>query len=171
MEFDKSKVYTAVNADEVKVGSFGYFADSLGMLRSCVRIAERNDQHGWGSVMRIAEDGVPARFLRTSEMGWNLFYLVEEPEEKKFRPYKDTDEMIEDFKKRYSSYGCWNGKDNPMYNPLIWVKDEKENKILVHTMYSDGDFLAGDKELSLNDLLDNYTYLDGSLCGIEEAAE
>lgn len=33
MEFDKSRVFTALNADEIKVGSKGYFADNLRSLR------------------------------------------------------------------------------------------------------------------------------------------
>ena len=33
MEFDKSKVYTALNADEVKVGSLCYLADTLSVLQ------------------------------------------------------------------------------------------------------------------------------------------
>lgn len=33
MEFDKAKVFTVLNADEVKIGSSGYFADNLRSLR------------------------------------------------------------------------------------------------------------------------------------------
>lgn len=33
MEFAKAKIFTALNADEVKVGSKGYFADNLRSLR------------------------------------------------------------------------------------------------------------------------------------------
>ena len=29
MEFDKNRIYTMVNADEVKLGSVGYFADNI----------------------------------------------------------------------------------------------------------------------------------------------
>lgn len=36
MEFDKSKVYTALNADELKVGSKIIFADDLSSLQSRV---------------------------------------------------------------------------------------------------------------------------------------
>ena len=38
MVLDKNRLYTAVNADEVKVGSKGYFADSIGKLKR--KIAE-----------------------------------------------------------------------------------------------------------------------------------
>ncbi len=39
MNFDKSKVFTALNADEVKVGSRGYFANNLDTLK---RLVNRN---------------------------------------------------------------------------------------------------------------------------------
>lgn len=32
MEFDKAKVFTALNADEIKQGSKGYFANSIRIL-------------------------------------------------------------------------------------------------------------------------------------------
>lgn len=36
MEFDKSRVYTAVNADEVKAGSKGIFANTYASLQKKV---------------------------------------------------------------------------------------------------------------------------------------
>ena len=36
MEFDESKIFTMVNADKVKLGSKGYFADSLKELKIAV---------------------------------------------------------------------------------------------------------------------------------------
>ena len=33
MEFDKSRIYTVVNADEIKLGSTGYFADNIYSLQ------------------------------------------------------------------------------------------------------------------------------------------
>ncbi len=36
MQFDKSRVYTKLNADEVKEGSEGYFADTLNDLKDIV---------------------------------------------------------------------------------------------------------------------------------------
>lgn len=38
MEFDKSKIYTVVNADEVKIGSKGYFANTILELETCVEL-------------------------------------------------------------------------------------------------------------------------------------
>lgn len=169
MEFDKSKVYTALNADEVKVGSKGYFADTLSQLEYAVL-----GDIDYGMIDKILPTNAEYRFKSRYSTMFNLFYLIEEPKEKKFRPYKDTDEMIEDFKIRYNSYGGWNGKNNPMYSPLIWIKSKgaEKNKYLI-TRFSDNDKVTMTFEkivysTNLRILSDDYTYLDGSPCGIEE---
>ena len=171
MEFNKSKVYTALNADEVKIGSKGYFANNIANLKDKVELSNLV----LCEVSEILDESDKFRFKSevTGEL-FNLFYLVEEPKEKKFHPYKDTDEMVEDFKRRYNSYGGWNGKNNPMYNPLVWVtaKDVEKNKYLI-TRFSDSgkvtmNFEASVYTTSLRILLEDYTYLDGSPCGIEE---
>ena len=171
MEFDKSKVYTALNADEVKVGSKGYFANNIANLKDKVELSNLS----LFEVTEILDESDKFRFKSevTGEV-FNLFYLVEEPQEKKFRPYKDTDEMVEDYKRRYNSYGGGHGKNNPMYNPLVWVtaKGVEKNKYLV-TRFSDSEkvtmnFEASVYTIKLRILFDDYTYLDGSPCGIEE---
>ena len=168
MEFDKSKVYTAVNADEVKVGSKGYFADNLYELQCVIH----NKKDNFFTIKEILKPDEEFRFLAKNLVGdydsWNLFYLVEEPKEKKFRPYKDTDEMIEDFKKRYNSYGGWSGKNNPMYNPLIWIKNKAiKGKYLIVNYYENEIVILGEVH-SMKAFFNRFTYLDGSPCGIEE---
>lgn len=165
MVFDKSKVYTALNADEIKPGSKGYYADNLKALRDVVCAA---DKSVFGEIENIYDDFCSRRFNIKDDCGYGycLFYLIEEPQEKKFRPYKDTDEMIEDFKKRYNSYGGWSGKDNPMYCPLIWVQNACGKKRLVTNTDDDSVYLQ--KWVSLPEFAEAYTYLDGSPCGIEE---
>ena len=172
MEFDKSKVYTLLNADEVKIGSEGYFADNLEDLKDMVE-SERGEY--CGKIDSIEAEGYSYRFRKKDKYCYGLFYLVEEPKEKKFRPYKDTDEMIEDFKRRYSSYGGWSGKDNPMYNPMIWVKAKgaEKNKYLITRFHENTNvtmnFGRDVYTASLPVLLDDYTYLDGTPCGIGES--
>lgn len=171
MKFDVNKVFVSLSADDVKIGSRGYCADSLTDLK--IRV-EHEDELAYGEVIRIHGKDCLYRFRIDNIIDKAFFYLVEEPKEKKFRPYKDTDEMIEDFKRRYSSYGGWSGNDNPMYNPMIWVKAKgvKKNKYLITrftenkrvTMNFDNDIYT----VSLCILFDDYTYLDGTPCGIME---
>jgi len=174
MLFDKSKVFTALNADELKVGSKGYFTDNIESLESVV---QSEDYLAFGELEKIQKPNMSCRFrMKESNTSFNLFYLVEESEEKKFRPYSNPEEMIEDFKKRYNAYGGWSGKDNPMYNPMIWIKSKTTGFRHLVTDYGCGDgspcnkscIWIGSFSLVFKELFDKYTYLDGTPCGIEE---
>lgn len=77
MEFDKSKIYTAVNADELKVGSRVFAADCLSTLK---RYVENDD--GIVTLERVNDETHLSRFF-DGESSWCLVYLVSEPEEKK----------------------------------------------------------------------------------------
>lgn len=163
MEFDKQKVYTALNADDINVGSRGYFADTLENLKDVVKY---ECSEYYGKVVEINKESYEDRFRLEDKYDYCLFFLVEEPKEKRLRPYRDTDEMIEDFKSRYNSYGGWSGKSNPMYIPLIWVRNACGKKRLVTNIDDDSVYLQG--WVSLPEFAEAYTYLDGSPCGIEE---
>lgn len=178
MEFDKTKVYTAQNADEIKIGSKGYLADNIAELKRCVF---NGDKEYFFTIKEIATEDENYRFLADNysdnEVSWNLFYLVEEPKENRFRPYSNPDEMIEDFKKRYSSYGGWSGNGNPMYNPMIWIKSKATEFRHLITDYDDNDncghcnrscIWIGSISIGFKELHENYTYIDGSPCGIKK---
>ncbi len=80
MEFDKSKVYTALNADELKVGSKVICANTLDSLRRKV-----NKDEDITEVKEILEESNERRF-RTEFSGlWPLVYFISEPEEKKLK--------------------------------------------------------------------------------------
>ena len=84
--------------------------------------------------------------------------------ESKYRPYKDTDEMIADWIKRY-------GYEVPSTSiPLIWIWDKvKVEKTLV-TGFRWKDINTTDAIITMVSLFQSYTYLDGSPCG-KEASE
>lgn len=101
----------------------------------------------------------------TGEPSWN--WLLDDfrikPEEK-YRPYKNTEEMIEDFKKRF-------GVEVPPYAmPMIWVeyKPLKERKLI--TGFKDKVVVIAASVWGIDDLFEDYTYLDGSPCGKLEAS-
>lgn len=92
---------------------------------------------------------------------WNWYicdYRIK-PEESTYRPYKDTEEMVEDFVKR-------TGKTySKMDMPLIYVKYKKANcKYLINTFYDDLVEFDGSVYTLVN-LYSDYTYLDGSPLG------
>lgn len=71
MKFEKSKVQTVVTADNVKVGSKGYFANKLSDLQKVVENSKPLE------VKKIDEDG----FTSTKGVLYQYFYPVEEAEE------------------------------------------------------------------------------------------
>lgn len=183
MEFDKSKVYTALNADEVKNGSMGYFADTINGLRDMV---EQESRLQYGAV-RIRGDYELYRFhFKCNDedrdlYDYNLFYLVEEPKieepkKEEFRSYNDVNEMIEDFEKRFYLVPQALNLSQALRLPQIWIKGKPEGKckdeiVQVVGFYKDLVTIcrAYDvNEFTLYELFDHFTYLDGSPCGIKE---
>ena len=79
MEFDESKVYTALNADKLKIGSEVIVADNLGHLKSFVK-----DDCEIKKLVYIRNDSTLYRF-HVLENDYALAYLVSEPEEKKLK--------------------------------------------------------------------------------------
>ena len=162
MEFDKSRIYTVVNADEVKLGSAGYFADSLYSLQQAV---QHDDRECFGKVEDIKDSCTGFRFVADNSTCFSLFYLIEEQEEKKLRPYRDSDEMVEDFKKRF------NVCVQPYEMPLIWIKIKDTDKKYLVVRFASSLTICHNVEVYtpiFEDLVEGYTYLDGSPCGIEE---
>lgn len=79
MAFDKSRVYTAVNADELKVGSKVIVADTLRDLKEMV-------EDGYAQTLtNIRDDNYINRFEVDSSSIYSIAYLVSEPEEKKLK--------------------------------------------------------------------------------------
>lgn len=161
MEFDKSRIYTVVNADEIKLGSTGYFADNIYSLQQAV---QHNDKECFGKVDCIKDIGTGFRFVADNGSCFSLFYFIEEQEEKKLRPYKDTDEMVDHF--------CQHFNLIPQNHrpPTLWVKNNG-NKYLITRIRENTVTICFEKNVftfSLIRLLDGYTWLDGSPCGIEE---
>lgn len=77
MEFDNSKVYTALNADELEIGSKVIVANDLAHLKVFVRddficILEK-----------VLDEESTCRFVANDGAPYSLAYLVSEPEEKK----------------------------------------------------------------------------------------
>ena len=162
MEFDKSRIYTVVNTDEVKLGSIGYFADNIYSLQQAVQY---NEKGYFGKVEDIKDNYTGFRFVADNGACFSLFYLVEEPGKEEFRPYKDVDEMVEDFVKRF------NVNVQPYEMPLIWIKTEDADKKYLIVRFASAVTICHNVEvytLTFEDLAEAYTYLDGSPCGIKE---
>lgn len=163
MEFDKSKVYTALNADEVPIGSDGFVANSINELKDKV---SRSDSFIIASITAILDDTFAGRFMVDSfTRSFPFFYLLKKPAEKKYCPYLDTNEMIFDFKKRFSQ------PDNTV--PLIWVENAAGYKKLITSFNGDSVLISGQLPISMNILFAMYKYTNNSPCGrlVEEDDE
>ena len=84
MEFDKSKVYTALNADELKEGSIVVAANDVSTLKNKVALKEYNELFRiWGTSSTNRFEVFPIDREKTER--YNLCYLISEPEEKKLK--------------------------------------------------------------------------------------
>ena len=93
---------------------------------------------------------------------WALYDYRIKPEST-YRPYKDTEEMIADFKKRF------NAKVPPYAMPIIWVKrKDGSNLAKLITGFRDKWVEIIIAVYDMHNLFVDYTYLDGSPCGMKE---
>lgn len=74
MEFDKSRVYTALNADELCAGSKCVFANSLGELQLFVQYCKDLE-----TLTDVRDDFEEGRFVDDRGTQWLLAYLVSNP--------------------------------------------------------------------------------------------
>ena len=78
MEFDRSRVYSAVNADELKPGDKVIVAYDLATLKRCVK-----DNNPIDTLCRIGEEEYMFRFgVKGNCAAFALAYLVEKKAEK-----------------------------------------------------------------------------------------
>lgn len=99
MEFDKSRVFSAVNADELKSGSKCIFADTIYALREKV---ESDSAQRSVYVLRAVRDGYEKeRFEEDGGITYLLAYFIEPPSEpkyKKYKPFESVDKAMEAIK-------------------------------------------------------------------------
>lgn len=126
MEFDKSRVYTALNADELKVGSEVIVADDLSHLKDFVK-----DEVIY-TLEHVTAESQGYRFVANGGICYLLAYLVAEPEEKRL---KWTDLVIGDI--------ITDGFNVAMVTHISSIDDEEEH------IYA-GAWWINDKELEDN---------------------
>lgn len=163
---DTSKIYTAINADELKPGDKVIVADTMTDLRNRV---EENNSNYTREIMRIGLENTIARFVVTSlcdtegKVCYSLAYLVEHAkEEKKGRPYENCAEMIADYKKRFN-VNC-----TDIERPSIWIKSKESGIEYLINVFAEAIISFAYYSRSLDVIFEHYTYLDGTPCGMEE---
>ena len=86
MEFDVSRVYTAVNAEELKVGSKVIVAQAFKTLKEAVKVNKEPIE-----LRAVLPPECIARFEGSDNSCYNLAYLVEEPDVLKWTDLKVGD--------------------------------------------------------------------------------
>lgn len=128
MEFDINRVYTAVNADELKVGSKVVCANTIKDLKR--KVAENEITE----IIAIKDECFENRFsiwsISNTILGYALAYLISEPEEKKL---KWTDLKIGDVIRN---------KELPFIKHLITGIDEGAGQVFFCGSWTKGDELA-----------------------------
>lgn len=118
MEFDKSRVYTALNADELPIGSRCVFADTIHDLRK--KVESDSVQRSVYVLRSICDSSKMERFEEDDNAVFLLAYLIEPPVEPKYKPFESVEKAIEASKKHGG-----------------WVKDKKNNVQLLVVGFDD----------------------------------
>ena len=102
MEFDKSRVYTALNADELEVGSTVIVADSLQGLKD--RLSKFTFDENYAiRIKSILPETEMYRFKTLWGNVYPLAYLISPPKKPKYKPFSDTDTAF----KTITAHGGW----------------------------------------------------------------
>lgn len=102
MEFDKSRVYTALNADELEVGSMVIVADSLQGLKD--RLSKFSlDKDYAGSIGSILPETAIHRFKTSIGNEYPLAYLISPPEKPEYKPFSSSGTAY----KTIAAHGGW----------------------------------------------------------------
>ena len=146
MEFDKSRVYTAVNADDLKIPSKCVLADTIQELKERKYI---------DTLVGVADESHACRFVSEYWNGWKyaLAYLIEPPAEPKYKPFESVEKAMEAIKKHGG-----------------WVKDEGTGCTFLVLGYGihkeDFSIYIKSEWTSLEDLFLDYVFADDdSPCG------
>ena len=151
MEFDKSRVFSAVNADELPIGSKCIFADTVKALRKKVQ-ADEYAQYVQPFI-RLHDNGYDVQFLADCYV-YNYAYLIEPPAEPKYKPFSSVEKAMEAIREHDG-----------------WVKDKTTDDLKLITSIgkisdSVGSIGVGGSYYTFTTFLDRYVFADdGSPCG------
>ena len=120
MEFYKSKVYTSVNADELKIGSMCIFANTIADLRNMVQ--DEDARYYMSELTQVFPNNVVERFEQDDTEVYALAYLIEPPAESKHKPFESIDKAMEAIKK----HGGWvKWKDDDIQGLVVGKSDDR----------------------------------------------
>ena len=102
MEFDKSRVYTALNADELEVGSMVIVADSLQGLKD--RLSKfAFDENYAIRIGSILPETAIHRFKTSVGNEYPLAYFISPPKKPEYKPFSSSETAY----KTITAHGGW----------------------------------------------------------------
>ena len=148
------KVYTTLNADEVKPGSLGYFADDLETLERMISS---------GSTLKMLEKvndkRAAARFKSLNENSYCLFYLVEQPSELNVQP---SELNVQPYISGAALLSDFESKQHPLY---VFNNDTKDcimiTRITITGVYLNSEFVP------LSELTAHFSFKNGDPVGVK----
>lgn len=149
MEFDKTRVYTVVNAEDLPIGSKCIFANNVFTLKDHVR-----NNYPAEILISVCSETITERFNSDSDEFYSLAYLIEPPAEPKYEPFESVEKAME----AISKHGGW-------------AKDKTTDDLkLITSIGKISDSVAsigvGGSYYTFTTFLDRYVFADdGSPCG------
>lgn len=161
MEFDKSRVYTALNADELQIGSMCIFANTIADLRNIVQ--DEDARYYMSELTQVFPDMVVERFEQDETEVYGLAYLIEPPAEPKYKPFENLKQLIVATEKHGETVKSIAGQ-----NESTIIGMTLSNRVIIDKSFSQSFGQPyGDKvSCTTEELLDNFVFLsDNSPCG------
>lgn len=164
MEFDKSRVYTALNADELQIGSKCIFANGIKEIKDCLQTRFFNIE----TLTKIKDEAYCARFIIHNhslhqDMDYALAYLIELPTEPKPKPFENLKQLIVATEKHGKTVKSIAGQ-----NESTIIGMTLSNRVIIDKSFSQsfGQPYGGKVSCTTEELLDNFVFLsDNSPCG------
>lgn len=142
--------------------------------KDCDNCGQRCDGYGKGEVCsqwksKTEQDCQSCKYKNCGFKDFNTKNECDRWEaEKHYRPFRDTDELIKVWEEKTGATPYW-GKGADLVMPHIWVRHKKVgSRALITDFVDDWSVIVGNEGNGLRALLNNYTFLDGSTCGVEE---
>ncbi|UTC93192.1 hypothetical protein [Treponema denticola] len=149
MEFDKSKVYTALNAGELQIGSKCIFADTIDELKSKLEYFE-----SYIDTLEVVYNDNEAERFCCNNITYLLAYLIEPPAEPKYKPFESLNSLSNVVKRHGDNI---QKKESKFLANIIGIS--LSNEIIINDLY-------GLCILPADELLNDYVFADdGSPCG------
>ena len=121
MQFNKSRVYTAQNADELEVGSMVIVANNLKTLKENVA---HSDYEGMvRRLMKINDEYYSYRFAINKTEKYALAYLISLPKKPRYKPFSNSKAAYE----AIAAHGGWI-KEGCTYHFIIWIDIGRADK-------------------------------------------